>query len=63
MFEAEKAVLKYAWEHWYLKCLLPFPLSFDINQHLFVLGADEVEHKAPVHERQQVIQEECQTAV
>lgn len=25
------------------------------NRHLFVVGADEVEHKAPVHEGQQVI--------
>ena len=33
------------------------------NRHLFVVGADEVEHKAPVHQRQQVVQEEGQTAV
>lgn len=33
------------------------------NRHLFVVGADEVENKAPVHERKQVIQEEGQTAV
>lgn len=33
------------------------------ERHLFVVGADEVEHKAPVHERQQVVQEEGQTAV
>lgn len=31
--------------------------------YLFVVGADEVEDKATVHERQQVIQEEGQTAV
>lgn len=31
--------------------------------NLFVVGADEVEHKAPVHERQQVIQEEGETAI
>lgn len=33
------------------------------NRHLFVVGADEVEHKAPIHERQQVVQEEGQTAI
>jgi len=33
------------------------------RSHLFVVGADEVEHKAPVHEGQQVIQEEGQTAI
>lgn len=33
------------------------------NNHLFVVGTDEIENKAPVHERQQVIQEEGQTAV
>lgn len=33
------------------------------NRHLFVVGADETEHKAPVHERQQVIQEEAETAI
>ena len=31
--------------------------------YVFVVGADEVEDKATVHERQQVIQEEGQTAV
>lgn len=25
MFEAEKAVLRYAWEHWYLKVFAPLP--------------------------------------
>lgn len=40
---------------------------FDLNEkrggHLFVVGADEVEHKSPVHQRQKVIQEEGQTAI
>lgn len=32
-------------------------------RHLFVVRADEVENKTPVHERKQVIQEEGQTAI
>lgn len=34
-----------------------------IRWYLFVVGAQQVEHKAPVHERQQVVEEEGQTAV
>lgn len=37
--------------------------SVKLVGNLFVVGADEVEDKAPVHERQQVIQEESQTAI
>lgn len=33
------------------------------NWHLFVVGADKVEDKAAVHEREQVVQEEGQTAI
>lgn len=33
------------------------------NGDLFVVRADEVEDKAPVHERQQVTQEESQTVI
>lgn len=33
------------------------------NWHLFVVGADKVEYKAAVHEREQVVQEEGQTAI
>lgn len=33
------------------------------NWHLFVVGADEVEDKATVHEGEQAVQEEGQTAI
>ncbi len=62
-WKAIKAVLKYAWEHCDLKCLKFNENAKGGNGHLFVVGADEVEDKAPVHERQQVIQEEGQTAI
>lgn len=45
------------------KCLILKENGEGSMRHLFVVGADEVEHKAPVHERQQLIQEEGQTAV
>lgn len=33
------------------------------ERHLFVVRADEVENKTPVHERKQIIEEEGQTAI
>lgn len=45
------------------KCLILKENREGSKRHLFVVGADEVENKAPVHERQQVIQEEGQTAI
>lgn len=46
-----------------VKCLILKTKKERKDQHLFVVGADEVENKAPVHERKQVIQEEGQTAI
>lgn len=46
-----------------VKCLILKTKRQRKDQHLFVVRADEVENKAPVHERKQVIQEEGQTAI
>lgn len=49
--------------HVEVKCLILKTKRQRKGQHLFVVRTDEVENKAPVHERKQVIQEEGQTAI
>lgn len=44
-------------------CLKLLENEEEINEHLFVVGANLVEDKAPVHERQQIVQEEGQASI